>query len=187
MLEEGVGANSQQRPMLDGVNTSKKHLRKRDGHRTIRHSQDDHRVASASPAVRAVNALTTRWCAQLDGEDFALSGAGVWPLLVLLASAADEQARTELTAALEVPADQAMSDALELLDGLQEGGSIAAAMSIWVHKDIPLHKDWAAERPPGVVGELTDQATLDQWAADATKGLITRFPADITADTGTEA
>ena len=61
--------------------------------------------------------------------------------------------------------------------------STTAAMGIWTRKDTPLHEDWASQLPEGVVGELTDQAALDRWAADETGGLIDRFPLDITADT----
>ncbi|MDA2950983.1 MAG: hypothetical protein O2892_18440 [Actinomycetota bacterium] len=51
---------------------------------------------SPSPAVQAANTLTARWCGHLGGEDYALSGAGLWPLLALLASAADDPAAAEL-------------------------------------------------------------------------------------------
>jgi len=58
----------------------------------------------------------------------------VWPLLALLASAADEPARAELAAALARPADSAQRDALELLDFLRAGLSTTAAMGIWTPK-----------------------------------------------------
>ena len=137
-------------------------------------------TATISPVVRAANSLTARWCPQLGGEDFALSAAGVWPLLALLASAADEPASTELAAALGRHTDSAQRDALELLDVLQSSVSTTAAIGIWARADIPLHEDWASRLPEGVVGELTDQAALDRWAADQTGGLIDRFPLDIT-------
>jgi len=63
--------------------------------------------APISPAVQAANTLTERWCSRLgdgDGEDYALSGAGLWPLLALLASAADDPAAAELAAAVGRPA-----------------------------------------------------------------------------------
>lgn len=44
-------------------------------------------------------------------------------------------------------------------------------------------EDWASQLPQGVVGELTDQAALDRWAADETGGLIDHSPLDITAGT----
>jgi serine protease inhibitor len=139
--------------------------------------------AKISPAAKAANALTARWRPQLGKEDFAVSAAGVWPLLALLASAADEPARTELTAALGRPADAAQRDALELMEILHLGTSTSAAMGIWARKDVPLHEDWTSPLPAGVVGELTDQSTLDQWAADQTGGLIDCFPLEITDDT----
>ncbi len=141
------------------------------------------KAAPISPAVLAANALTARWCARLDGEDFALSGAGLWPLLALLASAADEAAGAELEAALGRPADSAQQDALELIDILRAGESTTAALGLWARKDIPLEPDWASGVPKGVVGPLTDQDALDRWAAQETDGLIDTFPLDITPDT----
>ena len=47
----------------------------------------------STSVVDAVNTLTTRWCAVAGEDDFAVSGAGVWPLLALLTSAADEFAQ----------------------------------------------------------------------------------------------
>ncbi|MBS9535469.1 hypothetical protein KIH27_17935 [Mycobacterium sp. M1] len=136
-----------------------------------------------SPVVRAANTLTERWCAHLDGGDAVVSAAGVWPLLALLSSAADAPARAELTAALGRPADSARRDALELLDILRTGTSTAAALGIWAHNDVPVHEDWAAQLPDGVVGELSGREALDSWASDETGGLIDRFPLDIDADT----
>ena len=136
-----------------------------------------------SPAVRATNTLTARWCARMGAEDFVLSGAGLWPLLALLASAADEEARAELAAALGRPADTAQQEALELIDVLRSGVSTTAALGLWTAEDIPLHSDWASGLPEGVVGTLTDQAALDQWASDQTGGLIDKFPLEIKPDT----
>ena len=135
-----------------------------------------------SPAVRATNTLTARWCARMGAEDFVLSGAGLWPLLALLASAADEEARAELAEALGRPADTAQREALELIDVLRTGVSTTAALGLWTRKDIPLHEEWASGLPEGVVGTLTDQAALDQWASDETDGLIDRFPLELTPD-----
>ncbi|MEO6795327.1 MAG: serpin family protein [Mycobacterium sp.] len=136
-----------------------------------------------NPVVRAANQLTARWCARLGGEDSLISAAGVWPLLALLASAADEPAQAELAAALGRPAAVARQDALELLDILRAGVSATAALGIWTRKDIPLHEEWASQLPEGVGGQLTDQAALDRWATKETGGLIDKFPLPITPDT----
>jgi len=141
------------------------------------------RSPAISPVVQAANSLTARWCSRLGGEDFALSGAGLWPLLALLASAADDTAQAELAAALERPTDSAQRDALEVLDILRAGLSTTAALGIWTRKDVPLHEDWKSQSPDGVVETLTDQAALDRWAAEQTGGLIDKFPLRITADT----
>jgi hypothetical protein len=118
----------------------------------------------------------------MGSDDFVLSGAGLWPLLALLASAADEEARAELAEALGRPADTAQQEALELIDVLRTGVSTTAALGLWTRKDIPLHEEWASGFPEGVMGTLTDQAALDQWASDETNGLIDKFPLELTPD-----
>ena len=136
--------------------------------------------ASRSPAVPAANALTAQWCARQGGGDFALSGAGLWPLLALLASAADEEAGAELAAALGRPAESGQQDALELIEILRKGVSTTAALGVWTREGVALDGRWAAGLPEGVAGALTDQAALDRWASEQTEGLIEKFPLAIT-------
>ncbi|MGV1004869.1 MAG: serpin family protein [Candidatus Nanopelagicales bacterium] len=138
------------------------------------------KAAALSPVVQAANALTARWCARLGREDFAVSGAGLWPLLALLASAADDSAGAELAAALGRPAESGQQDALELIDILRGGISTTAALGLWTREGIPLQEDWASGLPEGVVGTLTDQDALDRWAAKETDGLIEKFPLELT-------
>ena len=140
-------------------------------------------MAEISPAVQAANTLTARWCTRQGGGDFVLSGAGLWPLLALLASAADEQAGAELAAALGRPVDIAQQEALELIDVLRTGVSTTAALGLWTRDGIPLHEEWASGLPQGVVRTLTDQAALDQWASAETDGLIDKFPLQLTPAT----
>lgn len=127
--------------------------------------------------VAAANALTTRWCAAEDpGRDFVVSGAGAWPLLALLASAADGPARAELEAAIGRPADGAQAEALDLLRTL-DGQAVAAALGLWVRATVPLAPDWAGRLPAGVVDTLPDDlGELDAWCARQTRGLIDRLP-----------
>lgn len=119
----------------------------------------------------------------MGGEDYALSGAGLWPLLALLASAADDPAAAELAAAVGRPADGAQQEALEIIDILRGGQSTSAALGIWTRKGVPLDEQWAAPLPNGVIGPLTDQAALDRWADEQTGGLINKFPLEITQET----
>ena len=140
-------------------------------------------TTAISPAVQAANSLTARWCAQLGGQDFVVSGAGLWPLLALLASAADEAARAELAAAIGRPAESAMADALEIISALRDGVSTTAALGLWVRNGIPVREEWSSQLPDGVVGTLTDQAALDRWASEETLGLIDKFPLALTPAT----
>lgn len=140
-------------------------------------------VQPVNPVVQASNALTAQWCQRLGDCEFVLSGAGLWPLLALLASAGDEPARAELAAALGRPAVTAQQDALDLIEILREGVSTTAALGIWTARGIALREEWSSPLPEGVVGTLTDQEALDRWAAQETRGLIDKFPLLIKSDT----
>ncbi|HPX37609.1 MAG TPA: serpin family protein [Mycobacterium sp.] len=140
------------------------------------------KTTTISPAVHAANDLTGQWCARLGDEDFVASGAGLWPLLALLASAADETAASELAAAIGRPAESAVQDALELISLLRAGESTTAALGLWTRRGLPLHEEWASQLPAGVIGTLTDQAALDRWASQETSGLIEKFPLELTPE-----
>ncbi|MEU2037612.1 serpin family protein [Nocardia niwae] len=132
--------------------------------------------------VGATNALTARWCAAAGEQDFVVSGPGVWPLLALLASAADGPAREELATAAGVPAANGRDEALRLLRDLRRSEAVSAALGMWVGPDLPLHESWPRALPEGVLARLAGQAELDSWAARHTDGLIERFP--VTVDPG---
>ncbi|HRD12724.1 MAG TPA: serpin family protein [Mycobacterium sp.] len=136
-----------------------------------------------SPAVQAANTLTARWCSHMGGEEYALSGAGLWPLLALLASAADSLAAAELATVLGRPTESAQQEALEIIDLLRGGLSTTAASGIWTRKGVPLDGDWVAPLPNEVLGALTNQAALDRWADEQTGGLIDKFPIAIDEET----
>ncbi|WP_319945361.1 serpin family protein [Nocardia macrotermitis] len=133
--------------------------------------------------VAAANELTGRWCERAGSDDFVLSGCGVWPLLGILADAADEPARSELAAAASIAAPAARRAASALLAELTDADSTAAALGVWVRPDIALHEAWVRTLPPGTVEKLTGQPALDAWADRHTRGLIDRFPLDVQPDT----
>ncbi|MEU6828315.1 serpin family protein [Nocardia beijingensis] len=133
--------------------------------------------------VGAANALTDRWCAAAGDRDFVVSGAGVWPLLALLASAADGPARDELTAATGVPTADARAGALRLLRDLERAEAVSAALGVWVRRDLPVHEAWSQALPDGVLARLAGQSKLDSWAARHTDGLIDRFPLTVDPET----
>lgn len=61
-------------------------------------------LTALSQHIHAANRLTARWCAAAGEQDFAVSGAGLWPLLALLATTANEPARSELAEATGISA-----------------------------------------------------------------------------------
>ncbi|MFC8042883.1 serpin family protein [Nocardia sp. NPDC057353] len=133
--------------------------------------------------VTAANDLTARWAAAAGTGDFVLSGAGVWPLLALLAGAADGPARAELEAAVGLPAAAAHEGGLKLLELLANSDDLSAALGFWVRNGLPVRPEWRATVPSGTVAPLTGQQALDDWARRYTKGLIDRFP--LTVDDST--
>ncbi|WP_431971688.1 serpin family protein [Nocardia sp. bgisy134] len=133
--------------------------------------------------VAAVNDLTARWVAAAGEDDFVVSGAGLWPLLALLAGAASGPARTELEAAIGLPAEAAHDAALELTRIMTESDDVSAVLGAWFAETLPLRREWTDTMPPDTIGRLTGQDALDAWAARGTGGLIERFPLCLTPDT----
>lgn len=131
------------------------------------------------PHVDAANHLTRRWCEMAGGGDFVLSGAGLWPLLGLMASAAGGPARAELEAAIGMPGSTAHSMALRLMEAMDGAVDLSAALGVWVNRRLPLNDEWLGSLPVGTVDLLTDQAALDAWADQHTRGLIKDFPVQI--------
>jgi len=128
------------------------------------------------PSTVAANNLTGRWCAAAGEGSFVASGAGLWPLLALLASAADGRAREELVAASGCPAQAGQRAAIELVATLERAAATSAAIGLWVRDGLPLHEAWTRGLPAGVIDRLAGQGALDAWAAEHTAGLIERFP-----------
>ncbi|MFI9826436.1 serpin family protein [Streptomyces sp. NPDC051913] len=134
----------------------------------------------------AVNALTARWAASVQGGTV-FSAAGVWPLLALLADGATGAAREELAEAVGVPAEQAAATARELLATLAAVDGLDSALGLWTKRHVELRKEWVAGLPTGTHGVLTgdldaDHAALDAWAAERTSGAITRMPVALRPD-----
>ncbi|GHE04430.1 serpin family protein [Streptomyces alanosinicus] len=140
----------------------------------------------SAETVRRVNGLTARW-AQALPEGTVYSAPGVWPLLAFLADGAAGPARTELAAALGVPAEQAAGAARELLAALAAVSGLDAALGLWTHEGLTLREEWRAGVPAGTYGVFGDdlvtaQERLDAWAAERTGGLVERMPVALTRD-----
>jgi serine protease inhibitor len=127
--------------------------------------------------ARAANRLTARWARSLllDGS-VVFSGAGVWPIIAILASAAEGRAREELSAAAGVDSADGLKSALQLINSIH-GGDTHLAMRLWTNAQLPLAEWWAAHVPAQLRGLLTgraavDQAELDSWASEHTGGQI---------------
>lgn len=127
-----------------------------------------------------VNQLTAAWLARSEGAGV-LSGAGLWPLLAVLAWSADEPGRGELAGAVGLPADECMDAARDLLKEVDDLDGVDAALGLWAQEAAEVRPEWRDTLPAGTFGELTgdasaDQPKLDAWARERTHGLIERFP-----------
>lgn len=137
--------------------------------------------------VQAVNQLTSRWVRTLPPGNTVVSGLGLWPLLAILATAADEPGRTELAEATGLPAETSADRAAALIRTLDTSSDLHAALGVWVHESLKLSESFDSVVPAPVVGHLTgdlggDKAKLDAWAAEHTDGLIREMPIEVTPD-----
>ncbi|GAB2573001.1 serpin family protein [Kribbella endophytica] len=137
--------------------------------------------------VTAVNSLTSRWARSLAPGNTVISGLGLWPLLALLSTAADEPGRTELAEAAGVDPATAAAQAVELIGALDEASDLHAALGLWVHQQLKLSESFDSVLPTDLTGTLVgdpsvDKANLDAWAAEHTDGLIREMPLEFTPD-----
>lgn len=145
----------------------------------------DHLAAIAA----ASNRLTAEWTARTpDGMSTVLSGAGVWPLLGLLALGAEGRTRTELAGAYGLEPALGGTAAREFVDLFDRAPALRAALGLWYRDDVPMRDSWLRELPPATRGRLTDDYAadkehLDAWAREHTDGLIEQMPVELTQDT----
>ncbi|NEA31068.1 serpin family protein [Streptomyces sp. SID13031] len=137
--------------------------------------------------VLAVNHLTSRWVRELPPGTTVVSGLGVWPLLALLSTAADEPGRSELAEAAGVDAVAGAAKAVELMAAVDSAADLHAALGVWVHEQLKLSESFDSVVPAALSGTLTgdsasDKAKLDAWATEHTDGLIREMPLDVTPD-----
>ncbi|MFE7227543.1 hypothetical protein ACFU7D_22315 [Nocardioides sp. NPDC057577] len=125
---------------------------------------------AAAEAVRTY-AATTR-SALGSAESPVISYAGLWLLLASLAPAAE----TETDEVLGLNRADARAAALGLLEAPHP--TIGAAVAGWLRPGVRLTKGL-----PVVLDPLPDQAGLDAWADEHTRGLIQEFPLEIDAQT----
>ncbi|MET8182260.1 serpin family protein [Streptomyces sp. NPDC005336] len=140
-------------------------------------------------AVRAVNTMTARWVrAAVADEGTVLAAAGVWPLLALLAGAADGPARRELEGALGVAADGATALGRQVIEAMGALDGVDTATGLWTRQTLPVRPEWESQLPDGVRGALTgdperDRKELDAWASRQTRGEIAEMPVPLAPDT----
>ncbi|HEV2640311.1 MAG TPA: serpin family protein [Actinocrinis sp.] len=137
----------------------------------------------------ASNRLTAEWAGRIrDGRSTVFSGAGVWPLLGLLALGADGDCRDQLAAAYGLDPALGGSAARTFVDLFDRAPALQAAVGLWYKDDLPIRQPWLDELPPATRGRLTqdpraDQHRLDAWARDHTRGLVDRMPVSLRPDT----
>ncbi|MGW4412401.1 serpin family protein [Nonomuraea sp. NPDC004702] len=135
--------------------------------------------------VSAVNALTARWVKTCSGGSVVVAGAGAWPLLAHLASAAEGQGRRELQEAVGIDAATASEAARTILSIMGKSIAIRSALGVWSRPKLPLDTSWLTTLGAGMYGELTsnpaaNQLRLDAWAKEQTGGAIPAMPLQLT-------
>ncbi|HZX04223.1 serpin family protein [Kribbella sp.] len=134
--------------------------------------------------VRAVNELTSRWARALPAGNTVVAGLGLWPLLAMLSTGADEPGRAELAAAAGVDPSTGATDAIRLIEAIEASADLHAALGVWVDEQLKLAETFDSVVPAPLVGLLTgnpavDKPKLDAWAADHTDDLIREMPVDL--------
>lgn len=132
----------------------------------------------AAPDVSAASAVT-RFAARCRGdldqaETSVVSHAGLWLLLASVSEHVTGEDGKRLAEVLGMPTDEASALARRLL--AEPHPTLAAAFGAWVAEGVTTPLSDADRGIP-------EQAWLDQWASDRTRGLINRFPVQVDAST----
>ena len=104
----------------------------------------------------------------------AVSYAGLWLLLAHLAPVASDSHREAIAEAIGISCDEAAALAEELLTAPH--ATIATALGAWSRVALDAKLAVALEPMP-------DQAGLDRWASNHTRGLINEFPTEVSPET----
>lgn len=139
---------------------------------------------NAVNAVNAVNRMTGQWIRTCTDASSVFCAPSAWPLLALLAHAADGPGRKELEQAVGLPAAEARDAALEVLGLLRGMTAVRSALGIWAGERCALDPEWTSGLPLGAVGRLTgdsvlDAPLLDDWVQQHTGGLVEKMPVHI--------
>lgn len=127
---------------------------------------------------RSVAEAVTRYAAACRAEldqstASAVSHAGLWLLLAGVAEHATGSDRSVLEQVLGLSVDQASDTARRLLS--EPHPTLAAAARAWAASD--------ATTPLDLEGRIPSQDELDAWAVKHTRGLIERFPVEVSPET----
>jgi hypothetical protein len=133
--------------------------------------------SSTSTRTQAVVRAYAARCREVLPEGFGVrSYAGLWLLLATLAPVVSGREREELEDALGMTAEEAATTAAELLADTRD--DLRAAVAGWLRSGVTL-----AGALPVHLDALPDQAGLDAWARESTRGRIMAFPVTLTPDT----
>ncbi|MGE2718448.1 hypothetical protein [Mycolicibacterium celeriflavum] len=121
----------------------------------------------------AAYATSTRQTLSVE-QTSAISYLGLWLLLARFAPIATGARRVRLGEVLGLSCDDAAALAAELLDAPHP--TVAAALGAW-------SRSLSTPTLPVPLDALPDQAGLDRWASEHTRGLIERFPLQIDPST----
>lgn len=140
--------------------------------------------SAASLPASAINALAARWIRTLPDRATVCSALGVWPLLAILADAAEGPARAQLADAIGTDPSHGTDDGLATLRWLDATDATSGALGLWRRAELPIRSEWLARLPRDVAATFRgdaaeDQATIDAWARERTGGLIERMPVRI--------
>lgn len=135
----------------------------------------DGESAPDATVAQAVTIFATHCRDQLDQDRTSIvSHAGLWLLLASVAEHVTGEDAERFAQVLGMPTEEATTAAHRLL--ADPHPTLAATFGAWVAEGVTTPLSSASRGIP-------DQAWLDRWASDRTRGLIDRFPVQVDAST----
>lgn len=129
----------------------------------------------------ALSSYAARLHKHASGDNQIVSPLGAWMLLALCARGSDGRLRDELTRVLGMDVELAATAVASLLE--KPHPAVATGAGIWTSPRVEAEAlaGWLAQLPvPIDRGTIPSKATLDEWAAKRTLGMIREFPGEVT-------
>lgn len=134
-----------------------------------------------SENIRRLSLEATKTMAESPASNAVISGSGIWTAFMVVLGGAKGTTADQLTQLLGFSSEEAAAAVNELEQHLARVGGLAHSTALWAR--VSIWKEFQDKFSSVMFGALDNQQSLDDWANEATGGLISQFPVRVSKET----